>query len=73
MHATHQVEVLGEAEEPDSRVLDGLLETLPRRALLVRVDSVSEQSLVGECSLFRREPSGGEGRVGQEREGENRH
>jgi hypothetical protein len=61
-----QMQVLSEAEEPYSGVGDRLLESLPGRSLLLSIDSVSEQSGVGELPLFLIQPLGGKRSVGKE-------
>jgi len=37
-----QMKVLGETEQPNSGIADGLLESLPSRSLLLDIDSVTE-------------------------------
>ena len=60
------MKVLGKTEQPDSRVSDGLLETLPGRSLLLNIDSVSEKSGVSKLLLFLVEPLGSERCIGKE-------
>jgi len=63
---TYQMQVLSKTEQPDSRVPDGLLESLPSGSFLLNIDSVSEESSVCELLLFLIEPLGSEGSVGSE-------
>lgn len=45
-----------EAEEPDTVVFEGLLETLSGRTLLLQIHGVALNSLVGELTPFGRQP-----------------
>lgn len=61
------MQVLHEAEKPDSRVADSLLETIHSRAFLVVVDLVSQESTMCELLLLLCEPSRRQRRVREER------
>lgn len=61
------MQVLSKTEQPNSRILDGLFESLHSGSLLFDIDSVSEQSFVCELSLLSIKPSSSQRSIGEER------